>query len=93
MTLYKHTCSCGNVWYSDFEDDECDNEDEHYVDVSTKLSHQDYFDAILQKAEDNGIVVEKEFLSSFFEVLENQIKDKKLLIKISRSLYEEVEWE
>lgn len=91
MKLYKKVCSCGLSWLSDSEEDmDCPNDDAeiHETKNSTKLSADDYAEAGGNELENANRHDITEMPNQILGVLQKEIKDKKIIKKIMKSLYE-----
>lgn len=97
MSIYKHKCSCGESWFSDEENEyDCDyanpdDEDEeanHIVSRVKRLTADDYATVWSEELENANRHDSTEMPQEIFEILNKNIKDKKVVRKIMKELYE-----
>ena len=97
MTIYKHTCSCGAMWFSEEQKEfDCENDDDeeggsdHIVKSTSRLTSSDYVELWEQDLEGGNYHSFTEMPSYILAVLSETIKDKKLIRKTMKKLYETI---
>ena len=96
--MYKFKCSCGHVFFSDYEDeqdcemfsdeDKEDDEGRHFVSRVKTLNSEDYislWESDLEGANRHSLM---DMPRDVFDILNKKIKEKPLVRKIMKELYE-----